>query len=180
MKSGKKANSRLPVARSVCRDRLTICAAHHENAILVSRSNSLQHHWRDATRRADCMAGTSHQPIKILIKFFNQGKSQMNKSILLAVIVAAGLAACGKQEPAPAPKVEAPKVEAPKVDAAVDAAKAAAGAAVEASKDAAGKTVEAAKDAAGKTVEAAKDAAGKTVEAAKDAAKPAPADAAKK
>ena len=96
----------------------------------------------------------------------------MNKSILIAALVAIGLAACGKE----APKVEAPKVEAPKVEVAapaapaVEAAKDAAGAAVDAAKDAAGKSVDAAKDAAGKTVDAAKDAAGKTVDAAKDAA----------
>ena len=64
----------------------------------------------------------------------------MNKAILIAAIVAVGLAACGKEEvkPAPAP-VPAPKVEAPKVE--VPAA------VVDAAKDAAGKTVEAAKDA---------------------------------
>ena len=68
----------------------------------------------------------------------------MNKSILVAAIIAVGLAACGKEEvkvtPPAMPKVEMPKAA---VDA-VDAAKAAAGAAVDASKDAAGKTVDAA------------------------------------
>ena len=122
------------------------------------------------------------------ISFFNiiQGSSKMNKSLVLAAIVASiALAACGKKEeapvvvPAPAP-MAAPAVAVPAAveaaSAASNAASAAAGAAMNAASAAAAASsaatsTNAAVGAAADAAKAAGDAATKAGEAAKDAVK---------
>lgn len=115
--------------------------------------------------RADALlavsAGICGVSTKSIPKFFYQ-VLQMNKSlVLIAVIAAAALVACGKKEEAPAPApVEAPAAAAAVVDAAASAAEAAtvAADAVAASASAAGEAADKAVDAA---AEAAKAAASK-------------------
>jgi len=84
---------------------------------------------------------------------------QMNKSlVLIAVIAAAALVACGKKEEAPAPVVAPAPVEAPAAAAVVDAAASAAEAATVAA-DAVAASASAAAEAADKAVDAAAEAA---------------------
>src|SRR5687767_13338711 len=102
-----------------------------------------------------------------------QGTMLMNKSLLLASLVAAvALAACGKKEEVPAapPATSPAPAPAPVSDAASAAASAAVSAGTAAASAAAGAasaTADAAKEAAGKAVEAAKDAASKASDAVK-------------
>lgn len=85
---------------------------------------------------------------------------QMNKSlVLIAVIAAAALVACGKKEEAPAPVVAPAPVEAPAAAAAVVDAAASAAEAATVAADAVAASASAAAEAADKAVDAAAEAA---------------------
>ena len=84
----------------------------------------------------------------------------MNKSFLIASMIAVAVAACGKKEEAPMPAPAPAAAPAAPAAAAADAAKDAAGKAVDAAKDAAGSAAGAAKDAAAGAAGAAAGVAG--------------------